>query len=181
MQMHGIVTLLDESLSAQVRTVWDGLERECGLCGIKVTPIPHFTWQIASDYDFSRLESALISITTAVKPFPMQCSGLGIFTGEKPVLYISIVRTEELSHFHRLIWERLWEFSEAPSPYYSPLSWMPHITLAHRDLDLDTLPCALKSLAGQSFAWEGLVDNLALVYQVQDQIGELRYRLEFAG
>jgi 2'-5' RNA ligase len=181
MQMHGIVSLLDESLSAQVRTVWDGLEKECGLAGIKVTPIPHFTWQIASDYDFPRLESVLRSIAMEAKPFPMRCSGLGVFTGEQPVLYIPIVRAEELSRFHRLVWERVWELSESPSPFYSPEAWMPHITLAHRDLDTDNLSCALGSLAVRAFKWEGTVDNLALVYQTEDQVGELRYRLNFAG
>jgi 2'-5' RNA ligase len=181
MQMHGIVTVLDESLSAHVRSLWDGLEKECGLTGIKITPTPHFTWQIAGDYDFAQLESVLKSIAASAKPFTMRCSGLGIFTGENPVLYISIVRDEQLSRFHRLIWERLLEFSETPSPYYSPPAWMPHITLAHRDLTMQDLPCALRSLAMQSFSWEARVDNLALVYQVQDQVGELRYRLDFAG
>ncbi len=181
MQMHGIVTVLDDSLSAHVRSLWDGLEKECGLTGIKVTPIPHFTWQIASNYDFPHLESILKSIAAAAKPFAMRCSGLGIFTGDNPVLYLAIVRSEELSRFHQLIWERVWEFSEAPSPYYSPQAWMPHITLAQRDLVVQDLPCALLSLAVQSFSWETLVDNLALVYQVQDQVGELRYRLDFAG
>jgi 2'-5' RNA ligase len=179
--MHGIVSLLDGSLSTRVQELWDSLEADCGLVGIKITPIPHFSWQIAADYDFPQVESALRSIAAEAKPFPMRCSGLGLFTGERPVLYIPVVRTEALSRFHRLIWERVGRLSKSPSPYYDPGAWMPHITLAHGDLDVDNLPCALRNLAGRAFDWEAIVDNLALVCQNQDQIGELHYRLDFGG
>lgn len=179
--MHGIVSLLDESLGIRVQALWDGLEQECGLAGIKITPIPHFSWQIAVDYKFARLESTLRSIASETKPFPMRCSGLGLFTGERPVLYIPVVRTEALSRFHRLVWERIWDLSASPSPFYSPDAWMPHITLAHGDLDSDNLHCALEGLTARAFDWEGTVDNLSLVYQTQDQVGELRYRLNFGG
>ena len=36
--MHGLVTLLPEPYFAQVESLWDGLEVNFGLNGIRITP-----------------------------------------------------------------------------------------------------------------------------------------------
>lgn len=61
--MHGIVSLLNEDIYKQVKTIWHELENKCGLTGIKVTPYPHFSWQIAKDYNWSELETVLKEIS----------------------------------------------------------------------------------------------------------------------
>ena len=55
--MHGLVSLLDPEHYQQVENLWNELEEECGLEGIKVTPYPHFSWLIAEDFDWESFES----------------------------------------------------------------------------------------------------------------------------
>ena len=64
--MHGLVSLLDSTHYTLVEEIWQELEIECGLKGIYITPMPHFSWQIAEDYDWDALEIALQEIEKVV-------------------------------------------------------------------------------------------------------------------
>jgi coenzyme F420-0:L-glutamate ligase/coenzyme F420-1:gamma-L-glutamate ligase len=166
--MHGIVSVLNDPQYSFVEGLWAELEEACGLQGIQKTPIPHFSWQVAEDYDFAALRPALQVIAETTQPFSVRSTGLGIFSGQNQVLYIPVVREAPLSQLHAQIWLALAGISLNPSPLYAPPIWMPHITLAHSDLDRERLDCALHLLAFRSFDWEIVVDNLTLVYQEND-------------
>jgi 2'-5' RNA ligase len=180
-RLHGVVSLLDAQHDAKVAAMWDELEAACGLAGIKITPIPHFSWQIAENYRFERLDTILKEITLSVNKLTVRTSGLALFTGENPVVYLPIIRDASLSALHAKIWESLFPVSVAPSPYYSPQSWMPHITLAHKDVDRNTLTCLMDRLAFQNHNWELSVDNLAVVYQPEGQVGLVHSKFKFGG
>lgn len=177
--MHGLVSLLDKKHYHLVEKIWQELEVDCGLKGIQVTPLPHFSWQIAEDYDWDRLEFALKNIAEAANPFTIRMTGLALFTGENPVAYISVVRTKELSELHQVIWERLHSISQSSSPYYSPSFWTPHISLAYGDVDTEKLQCLMGKLATRTFNWEIQIDNLALIYEPEGTIGRIRYKFKF--
>ena len=125
--MHGLVSLLDPHHYALVEELWHELERDCGLTGIQVTPFPHFSWKIAADYDFEALQTIVQEIAAETAPFRVRVGGMGIFTSETPVVYLTVVRTQELSALHAKIWERVLPISTTASPYYAPENWMPHI------------------------------------------------------
>lgn len=102
--MHGLVSLLDKKHYALVEEIWQELEIDCRLKGIHVTPLPHFSWQIAEDYAWEALENALQELAFEAEQFKVRTNGLALFTGEEPVVYIPVVRTKELSRFHEMIW-----------------------------------------------------------------------------
>jgi 2'-5' RNA ligase len=179
--MHAIVSVLDDVHYARLVALWQELEVECGLAGIRATPIPHFSWHIAQDYDFPRLSMVLQWITGIAQPFDVHTGGLGLFTRANPVIFYPIVRTGVLTQIQQAIWERVVGLSTNPSPHYTPETWIPHITLAHGDVGAETLCCAIERLAFQTHNWEIRVNNLAVVAQVEDQVGELKYRLPFSG
>lgn len=182
--MHGIVSLLDETHSQAIWTLWSELEQQCGLVGVKVTPIPHFSWMLAEDFDLVRLRPALEAIARETAPFSARTTGLGLFTGSAPVLYIPLVRTAQLSALHQRIWNALVGLSVQPNPYYTPEMWMPHITLAHADLTPETMPCAVKRLPFQSYNWEIAVDCLAFAYQRVEELttaADVLYKLPLQG
>jgi 2'-5' RNA ligase len=108
-------------------------------------------------------------------------TGLGIFTGEVPVIYIPLLKNPNLIAFHGHLWERLNGVGIGASHYYSPRRWAPHITLAHGDVDQEALVCALAKLAFREFNWEIIVDNLAFAYQPEDKTGWTKYRFPFLG
>ncbi len=179
--MHGIVSLLNSPAYTQVKAIWQELENVCGLSGIKMTPLAHFSWQVAEKYEFEQTREILEELSQASHPFPASASGLGIFTGQVPVVYIPLVKDENLLRFHARLWEETHSVVEGASEYYSPQLWIPHITLAYGDVDAGKLTCALQTLAFKPLDLAILVDNLALVYQADVEEGFLKYRYDFRG
>jgi hypothetical protein len=159
--VEGIVTLLDPDHDALVRGLWHELEAALGLRGVWVTPFPHFSYQIAQGYDQERLKPAVRGIVAAAQPFDVHVTGVALFTSPAPVLYLPVVRTPALSAWHRRVWDEVLPSALEPLAYYHPDCWVPHITLAHGDLDADRAAEAVRLLAGRSFDWRLPVDNLA--------------------
>jgi 2'-5' RNA ligase len=162
-----------------VEELWHRLEKECGLTGVKVTPYPHFSWQIAVDYPEPDTEMAVRSIAGQTKSFKIYTGGLGIFSGLQPVIFISISRSAELNQLHEQIWQQFRNSAKGLSHYYNPQRWMPHITLIFGEENTAALQCGLKILTSQSFEWEIGVNNISFVSQSTKQIGTLSYRYDF--
>jgi 2'-5' RNA ligase len=179
--MHGLVSLLDEPHYQLVESIWQMLEEECGLAGIRVTPFPHFSWLIGSDFEWEALKVALQELAAQARPFTVRTTGLGLFTGSNPVVFIPVIRSKELSEFHQLIWEHIQPFGEGLSPHYSPAYWSPHISLAYSDVTLKSLSCAMNRLAFQAYNWEIRIDNITLIYEPDGQVGTIRYHCAFNG
>ncbi len=177
--MHGLVSLLDKRHYALVEELWFELRDECGVQGRYVTPLPHFSWQIAEDYDWAALESALQEVAAQAQPFTVHTTGLALFTGSKPVVYIPVVRTRQLSEFHEMIWNQLAPICKESSPYYSPPFWMPHISLTYQDVDPEKLRCLMDKLAFRIFNWSIEIDNLTLIYEPEGTIGGIKYQFDF--
>jgi 2'-5' RNA ligase len=178
--MHGIVSLLAEPYYSKVEQLWRELELDCGLQGIKVTPIPHFSWQVASDYEVDLLRLVLKDIAAATRPFRVRTAGLGMFSGPKPVIFINVVKTDEMLHLHKLVWERTHQCAHDISPLYAPQSWIPHITLAHDDLPWQTMSCAIRKLVFQTFDWDMLVSSISVISQADGLVGEESLHFDFS-
>ncbi|HEX9029692.1 MAG TPA: 2'-5' RNA ligase family protein [Anaerolineales bacterium] len=177
--MYAIVSLLDEQHNNQMLELWQGLEAECGLAGVALTPLPHFSWHIAAEYDLKRLETALAVLAAGSQPFTVRTTGLGFFTGASPVVFIPVVKDRTISRYHQQVWDLVLPAAMGPSDHYAPEVWVPHITLAYGDVDAARLGCAMEKLAFQPFSWEIPVDHLALVYQLSGQVGRLQSSFPF--
>jgi hypothetical protein len=177
--MHGIVSLLDEPNYSKVEQLWKELELECGLKGIKVTPIPHFSWQVALDYDLNLLRPVLQEIAATARPFMARTAGVGMFSGPKPVVFINVVKTDEMLSFHKLVWERTRHSALDISPLYAPQSWIPHITLAHNDMIWPSVACAIQKLVYRPFNWEILVSSISVISQAEGLVGEESMHFDF--
>lgn len=177
--MHGIVSLLDRQHNQKVEELWHELDLDCGLEGVQDAPIAHFSWHIAEGYQNENLRPIMKEIAAASQPFFARTTGIGLFTGKKPVVYISLVKNDLLLRFHKIIWQKVNEFAVNPSPFYTPAAWMPHITLAHAGGEWRSLLCAMEKLAYQPFNWEILVDNLALINQDEGHVGEEAFSFHF--
>lgn len=177
--MHAVVSLLDDAHAPQMEALWQALQADCGLAGITLTPLPHLSWHIAAEYSYKRLETALQELTAAAAPFTLRTTGLAVFTGPSPVVFIPVVKTPALSAFHKVIWEKVQPLAIAPSLHYAPDAWVPHITLAYGDVTPENLGCAMEMLAFRSFDWEIQIDHLALVYQLSGQVGRMQNKYAF--
>ena len=171
--MHAIVSLLDEEHFQLLKDLWRDLEADCGLAGVNLTPLPHFSWQTASQYDFDRLQPLLKNISREAQPFFVRTTGLGVFSGELPVVYIPVVKDPAIVGFQARLWKQVIPTAIGISSHYEPEIWVPHITLAYGDVNRFKLGCAMEKLAFQPFNWEVQVDHLALVFQYSGQVGEI--------
>ncbi|MGD9093538.1 MAG: 2'-5' RNA ligase family protein [Anaerolineales bacterium] len=177
--MTGIVTLLSDQYKDLLESIWHELKLECGLTGFEFRPYPHFSWQVADDYDFTRLDPILCKVAADAQPFSVKIAGFGVFSGEKPILYLSLVKDSWLFRFHELIWYAAYEFGVGINPLYAPQNWMPHITLMSDELDRSKMDCVMEHLVYRPFEMEIEVDNLSTITQQGEQayIQPITYKL----
>ncbi len=171
--MYGIVALLDDEHTARVEGLWDELREVCGLSCIELTPFPHFSWHIAEDYDFEQLEDRLSVVVQQTFAFKVTTAGLGVFTGDQPVVYLQVVKDAHLLKLHQHIWDEIQGLGLGISRHYVPDHWMPHITLANRDVSGENLPCIFSLLGKRNFNWEIEVSQYAIGHQHGDAPGEI--------
>jgi 2'-5' RNA ligase len=180
--MYGLISKLDLATSGKVNDLLLELETRCSLKGIQSSPFPHFTWQVTEGYDLPRLKKRLSSICKKVDPFTVRITGVGIFTGEKPTIYLAIFKNSPLIQLHELLWQATREFSVDPSPFYAPTQWVPHITLGYNDVKPANIGCAMEMLAFQSFDWTVEIDDLIYFSQNAGEKAEtIRFRLHCEG
>ncbi len=178
--MYAAATLLNPTASRQTEEYWSWLEAHCGLAGIKLTPLPHFSWQGAGEYRLDGVEEALREVAAKQAPFSVRATSMGVFAGENPVLFLNVVKTRQLLELHEEIWQRIHTFAVEPNEYYEPSQWMPHITLAYRDVTPDNLGCAMQVLAFKPVNVNILVNHVAMIYEIDGEIG-IKFRYDFAG
>jgi len=165
--MHGVVTVLVEPYYERVEQLWQGLKQRFGVGNPKATAVPHFSYHISPEYDLDTLKQVLLETAVASPPFTTKTTGIGIFPGEAPVIYLPVARTPELQALHNVLWPRLQSIAQGNAPqstYYATSNWFPHITLGHSDIRTDNLGPIVTWLNSQSLAWEIQVTNLTLLY-----------------
>ena len=166
--MQAVVSLLDDQHYLLAEALWRELEATFGLRGVYTTPYPHFSYHVARSYAPEPLWDRLSRLARNTPPFQVKASGLGIFTGRSPVLFIPVVRSPALTQFHQALCAELAACATGSVSYYLPDAWMPHITIGFADLSGDVLAEVVRQLAGRDFNWTITVDNLA--YIVEDPV-----------
>lgn len=167
--MNGIASALDETATRYVENLWRELESHCGLTGYKSALFPHFSWQVTESYHQEKLQEVISEIARQSKPFIVRTTGIGLFSGETPIIFIPIVKDEHLLQFHAILWRKLNGIAIQPSEYYSPEKWIPHITLAYNDVNQSNLNCAMQLVAFTNTNIEIRVDNLVIVDENEDE------------
>lgn len=177
--MQAVISLIPEPFNTQVEQLWELLEEKYGLKYIRVTPIPHFTWQLGEGYQDEEVISRLDELTQRIEPFEVCTRGLNHFAGEKPVLFIEVCETPRLLELHSAIWQQLLALTLDPSPLYSPETWRPHITLACGDLSWEMLEVVTETLQRETLSWRFILDNFAIACQHEDGKAQVEHVFRF--
>lgn len=172
LQVYAVVALLDDPTTAKVKSIWSHLEVECGLKAVNATPFPHFSFHIAQSYDLDELDARLSDIASQTGAFRVRTTGLSVFTGLEPVVFIPLVVSQTLLSLHQKLWDETSSLGERVSGHYRPEYWVPHITLANRDVHTEGLACITRLYAARSFLWEIEVSKLAVICQ-KGSVGEI--------
>ncbi|GAB3196547.1 2'-5' RNA ligase [Pontibacter aydingkolensis] len=161
--MIAIASLLDKKTSERVNELTEYLEKKFGLNGVKITPYPHLTLLTAEVVDMEELKQYLDMASYETEQFTVRTTGLGIFPGEKPVVYIPVLRTPPLNRLHERLHKDISEMSTEMGVYYNKNMWLPHITLALGDTSPEVLGPLLSYLCQYNFDWEITIDNLIIL------------------
>ena len=176
--MNAIVSILDKHHYQMVEDIWAKLERELAVRGVYNTPYPHFSYQIAQRYDVEQLELILQHFASNSTPFQVRTTGLGIFTGSYPILYIPVVRSPELTQFHQVLLSEISQTGFGIQDSYHSEQWIPHITIGTGDINKFNLPTIIRSLSKRNFNWEITINNIAFIHDTGTK-QELRSRFDF--
>lgn len=177
--LAAVCSLLPEEAASKVTGLWSELERELGLKAATISPLPHFSYQVARDYDLDVLQEVVASFARGARELRVQTAGLGVFTGAAPTLYVPLVRSPELARFQVAVWSAASVAAEKLDQHYHPASWVPHVSLAFGDTNRATVARAVELLAERDLAWDVELDNVAIVkgagHKPQELVG--RYPL----
>lgn len=179
--LAAVASLLPDEASERVRELWAELERELGLSGATISPLPHFSYQVARDYDLAVLQEVVAKVAAGCRALRVQAGGLGIFTGTAPILYVPIVRSPELTRFQVAVWSAASVAAGKLDQHYHPASWAPHVSLAFGDTTPAKVAAAVELLSGRDLAWDLELDNLAIVKGAGNKPQELVGRYDLGG
>ena len=177
--MYAIISKLDPESSTIVSNLWRKLRECCGLSGIYKTPIPHFTWFAAEELEIDKISSELSQMAEDAEPFTIHTFGLGIFSGQDPILYLPMVKSIKMINLHCQMWHKFEHLSDEPNLYYSPKLWVPHITIAFNDLTHENLCCAIDAVAFEPIELFITVDNLNIAKYNEERPGEILQNFYF--
>jgi 2'-5' RNA ligase len=160
--MLAITSLLDTKHSDLVNTIIYDFEKEFGLKQVQATPLPHITFLIAETYNITLLKDYLLRLCYSVQPVHAYTTGIGVFPGEHPVIYIPVLRTQPLNKLHSQLYQDISKMSMEVGPFSKPKVWLPHISLAVGDTSPEMMTPIFKYLMHYHFDWEIMLDNLSI-------------------
>ncbi|GMV86923.1 MAG: hypothetical protein AMXMBFR80_27760 [Dehalococcoidia bacterium] len=161
--MPGVIALLDSASSARIEGLWDEMERRFGIRRGFPGGIPHVTFHLG-DFDVEPGTATIVErVAAATRPFRLHSSGLGVFGGPAPVVFVTVARSPAAATLAERLDHEIQAAGYPPTaPYYGPERWVPHITLAQQNLDGADLGALLAWLASQPLAWDLPISSLSI-------------------
>lgn len=176
--MQAIATLINANSDLTATTMWKALTSACSLSGIKIPQNPHFSWMVAERFEENPVREAFADFARKVESFEVHTTGLGIFTGEKPILYLPLVKTESLLKMHGELWRALFQTGTNQNTVYHPDQWIPHVTVISEEMPVQQFACVFESIVSLDLKLTICVNNLSLIYSNQEEAG-IKFIQEF--
>ena len=180
--MLAITSLLSPPHVLRINAVIKKLEEKFGIDDVQATLDPHLTYQLAGVKKLTSLKKALAKVAAATAPFLAFTTGLGVFPGEKPVIYIPVLRSNALNALHQRILTATAPLCLRTDKFSTPDCWLPHISLALHDTTADLLGPVLSYLNQETYNLKIIIDNLAVLRQdgnlfVQEEVFHMQEKV----
>lgn len=88
---------------------------------------PYLSLAVLDEVEIAAIEYCCAAVAARTLAMKTRVSGIATFQGESPVIYASVVFTEELRTLHACVHEALGKHTSRKN--YHPGEWVPHITL----------------------------------------------------
>jgi 2'-5' RNA ligase len=177
---YSVAALLDDEHNLIVREIWQELDTVLGIKHPFDMAIPHITHIQASELEEPDFYLALDKFAQRQTPFIVRTVGLGVFTGEKNALYISVVRNPELTAIQTNLITSLASSMEGILETHFINQWIPHISLMIPDMGSGQIGRVIDLLAQRDFTWEFRVRQL-IVLDGQHDSDKPPYIVELIG
>lgn len=161
-RMAAVASLLDSTHAALVRGLWAELNDVLGITGMEISPLPHFTYAAARDFDVDALATMTERLAGRSRRLKVRAAGLALFTGDAATVYLPLVRTPELTSFQLQVWSAAMAVADKGIAHYHPGEWIPHVTLAV-GVAPDLAAEVVRLLAGRSFDWVFDIESLSVI------------------
>lgn len=146
-------------------------------------PFVHITLQLAEEYDWDGLATALAGFANQWIPFEITTVGLLAFTGTGTGIAVAPCKDRRLTEFHAAVWEVISPYAQGRvDPFYHPDRWVPHITIKRCGPHAANFGAAMSKLATEGFSWTMPIDNVAVQHDPakNSQTHYLRLRFHLA-
>ena len=164
MSLQALLTILPDPFYTRITNIWIDLEKRFGIKWIKENvPFPHITWNVAEKYNTENFEQTLKNSLKNLVSINIKTEGLGIFTGEKIVLYLPIKPSKEVLEFHEFFWNLVNLNQTKLNKYYAPTNWFPHITLAVEDINKENIGQVVNYLSDKKFKYNIKLESVSIV------------------
>jgi hypothetical protein len=160
---YSISLLLDETHAEIIEDTWQELADKLDIEHPYKAPLPHITCIQASAMEQEKVVQTLKTFASKQTPFVVRTAGLGIFTGDRVAVYVSIVRDPLLSDFHESLVDALTGTLDNMSSHHLIQYWMPHISLVLPGTGELQLPRVIELLSKRDFHWEFEVEQLSVL------------------
>ncbi|GAA4011044.1 hypothetical protein GCM10022408_24200 [Hymenobacter fastidiosus] len=161
--MLAITSLLSPHYAARINRIIQSLETRFGIDDVQATPEPHITYQLAGVRKLSSLHAVLREVADSTQPFEVHTTGLGVFPGPTPTIYIPVLRTNALNQLHQCILAATAPLCLRTDKFSGPDCWLPHISLALHDTTPELLGPVMQYLNQQTFNLRLTIDNLTIL------------------
>ena len=161
--MLAITTLLNAQNANRINRLIESLEAEFGLDDVQATPDPHITYQLAGVRKRDALRRVLRDVARQTQPFVAHTSGLGVFPGPNPVIYIPVLRSDALNQLHHRIRQATAPLCLRTDKFSGPDCWLPHISLALHDTTPELLGPVMQYLNQHTFNLRLAITNIAIL------------------
>ncbi len=175
-----IVSYLDSESSKKVRAIQRELSNITGSVGALTSWEPHITVGDGIETDeeqLMKLKDCIRSLSSQSSPFKLSLKGTGSLdnwkggSGETTyVIYLKVVLTDELVKIVNEIKQATKQYN---TWYLMPQPYLPHCTLAFRDLTIDGYKKGIKYLEQLNPKISATINHIALVEKLPDVDHEL--------
>lgn len=161
--MLAITSMLPLQNARRINKIIAELEAKFGLKGVQATPAPHFTFMLAGVRRIDTLKKALAEVAATTKPFPAYTTGLGVFPGPQPVVYVPVLRSFDLNHLHQRVLDVTQPLCKGTDRFNAPSHWLPHLSLALHDTTPEVLGPVMQFLNDRTYNLRLNINNLGIM------------------
>lgn len=161
--MVAVVSVLDPADAARVLELQGVFPTVSGSRPTIPLLPPHLSYHVADRYDLDRLMPRIREIAASAPPLTVRAEGVGLFTGDYPVIFLPVIRDHRLSELHARLWQTADDCAKGSSPYYHPDSWTPHITIAAGTMTADDIAAVMCVMAGHPLSFRFRLDTVSYI------------------